>query len=167
MIYLASMAYLAALVLANVLVAEFGPAASPYLAFLLIGFDLSVRDWLHVRLRPAQMLGLIVAAGLLTLALNPAAAQIAVASAIAFTSAALVDWATFARVRRSWLFRANVSNTAAAAVDSLTFPTIAFGALLPEIVALQFLAKVAGGAFWAWLIARFVDVGGRTARGAE
>ncbi len=29
---------------------------------------------------------------------------------------------------------------------------LAFGALMPHIVALQFVAKVAGGAVWAWAL---------------
>ena len=154
MTYLAAFFYVAAMLLANLLVSKFGPAISPVLAFFLIGFDLSMRDWLHVRLRAWQMVGLIGVAGAFTYALNPAAGMIAVASAVAFTSAALVDWAAFTRLRGSWLFRANGSNVAGAAVDSLIFPTLAFGALLPHIVALQFLAKVAGGAIWAALLAR-------------
>ena len=152
MTHIAAFFYVAAMLLANLLVSKYGPAISPVLAFFLIGFDLSVRDWLHVRLRAWQMVGLIGLAGLLTYALNPAAGMIAVASAVAFTSAALVDWATFTRLRGSWLFRANGSNVAGAAVDSLIFPTLAFGALLPHIVALQFVAKVAGGAIWATLM---------------
>lgn len=46
---------------------------------------------------------------------------------------------------------------AGAAVDSLIFPTLAFGALMPHIVLLQFVAKVAGGAMWAALFARTVQ----------
>jgi len=157
MTYLAAVLYVAAMLLANMLVAKFGPMISPVLAFFLIGFDLSMRDWLHVRLRAWQMIGLIGAAGGLTYLLNPAAGMIAVASAVAFTSAALVDWATFTRLRGSWLFRANGSNVAGAAVDSLIFPTLAFGALMPHIVLLQFVAKVAGGAIWAALLARTVQ----------
>jgi uncharacterized PurR-regulated membrane protein YhhQ (DUF165 family) len=107
-----------------------------------------------VRLKVWQMGSLIAATGLLTYALNPAAGQIAIASACAFTAAALVDWSTFAKLRGSWLFRANGSNVAGAAVDSLLFPTIAFGALMPHIVAMQFVAKVAGGAVWTWLLNR-------------
>jgi uncharacterized PurR-regulated membrane protein YhhQ (DUF165 family) len=121
---------------------------------VLIGLDLALRDWLHVRLKVWQMGSLIAATGLLTYALNPAAGQIAIASACAFTAAALVDWSTFAKLRGSWLFRANGSNVAGAAVDSLLFPTIAFGALMPHIVAMQFVAKVAGGAVWTWLLNR-------------
>lgn len=152
MTYLAAFFYVAAMLMANLLVSKFGPAISPVLAFFLIGFDLSMRDWLHVRLRAWQMVGLIGVAGVLTYGLSPAAGMIAVASAVAFTSGALVDWAAFTRLRGSWLLRANGSNVAGAAVDSLIFPTLAFGALMPHIVLLQFVAKVAGGAIWATLM---------------
>lgn len=154
MTYVAAFFYVTAMLLANLLVSKFGPAVSPILAFFLIGFDLSMRDWLHVRLSVVQMLGLIGVAGSLTYILNPAAGMIAVASAAAFTSAALVDWATFARLRGTWLFRANGSNLAGAAVDSLIFQTLAFGALMPHIVALQFIAKAAGGFVWSLALSR-------------
>ena len=55
---------------------------------------------------------------------------------------------------RSRLARYFVAALAGAAVDSLLFPTIAFGALMPQIVLAQFVAKVAGGAFWAWVLAK-------------
>jgi hypothetical protein len=124
------------------------------LAFFLIGFDLSMRDWLQVRLKAWHMGVLIGVSGTLTYALNPAAGMIAVASSVAFTSAALVDWATFTRLKGSWLFRSNGSNVVGAAVDSLIFPTIAFGMLMPSIVAMQFVAKVVGGSIWAALLSR-------------
>lgn len=146
--------YATAMTLANLSVAAFGPWVSPINAFVLIGLDLALRDWLHVRLRAWQMGALIACTGLLTYALNQASGMIAVASACAFSAAALVDWATFARLRGSWLFRANGSNVAGAAVDSLIFPTLAFGALMPHIVAMQFVAKVAGGAIWAAVISK-------------
>lgn len=154
MLAVAILFYAAAMTAANLIIAAVGPWVSPINAFLLIGLDLALRDWLHVRLRPAQMLALIAASGALTFVLNPAAGQIAVASAVAFTAAAMVDWATFLRLRGSWLRRANGSNIAGAAVDSLVFPTLAFGALMPGIVVAQFAAKVAGGAVWAWLLSR-------------
>ena len=150
----ALIAYAVAMIAANLLVATFGPSITAINAFFLIGLDLTLRDWLHVRLKTWQMGCLIVGTGGLTYLLNPAAGMIAVASAVAFLVAALVDWAVFIRTTGSWIKRANVSNTAGAAVDSLLFPTIAFGALMPHIVAMQFVAKVAGGAVWAWLIGR-------------
>ena len=145
-------AYAVAMIAANLLVATFGPSISPINAFLLIGLDLTLRDWLHVKLKTWQMGGLIVGTGALTYLLNPAAGMIAVASAVSFLMAALVDWAVFVKTTGSWIKRANISNSAGAAVDSLLFPTIAFGALMPEIVALQFLAKIAGGAVWSFLL---------------
>ena len=152
--YFAVIVYALAMTIANLSVATFGPAVTPINAFVLIGLDLALRDWLHVRLKVWQMGALIVATGVLTYVLNPAAGMIAIASAAAFTSAAVVDWSVFAKLRGSWLFRANGSNVAGAAVDSLLFPTIAFGALMPHIVLAQFVAKVAGGAIWAWIISR-------------
>ena len=151
----ALIAYAVAMVAANLLVATFGPAISPINAFLLIGLDLTLRDWLHVRLKTWQMGGLIVGTGLITYVLNPASGMIAVASAVSFLVAALVDWAVFVKTTGSWIKRANVSNTAGAAVDSLLFPTIAFGVLMPEIIALQFIAKVSGGAVWSFLLQKF------------
>lgn len=144
--------YAVAMTLANLLVATFGPAISPINAFFFIGLDLTLRDWLHVRLKTWQMGALIVGTGALTYLLNPAAGMIAVASAVSFLAAALIDWAVFVKTTGSWIKRANLSNTAGAAVDSVLFPTIAFGVLMPEIVLLQFVAKVAGGAIWSFLL---------------
>lgn len=156
--------YASAMVMANLLVSAFGPVISPINSFLFIGLDLTLRDWLHVRLRPWQMLALICGSGVVTYLLNPAAGQIALASSMAFTAAALVDWGVFMRLKGSWIKRANGSNVAGAAVDSLLFPTIAFGALMPQIVAMQFVAKLAGGALWAWVLSRRVaDTAGDTA----
>lgn len=150
----ALIAYAFAMTLANLSVAAFGPSISPLNAFFLIGLDLALRDWLHVRLKIWQMGALIAFTGCLTYILNPTAGQIAIASACAFTASALVDWSVFARLHGSWSRRANGSNVAGAAVDSLLFPTLAFGVLMPHIVAMQFVAKVTGGALWAWALNR-------------
>lgn len=152
--------YALAMTAANLSVAAFGPAVSPVNAFFLIGLDLALRDLLHTRISQKQMLSLIAATGLITYGLNPAAGIIAIASASAFTVAALVDWAVFSRATGSWFKRSNVSNVAGAAIDSIVFPTIAFGALMPQIVLMQFVAKVAGGAVWAYLIKRAHGIGG-------
>jgi len=148
----ALIAYAVAMIAANLLVATFGPSVTAINAFLLIGLDLTLRDWLHFRLKTWQMGGLIIGTGLITYVLNPASGMIAVASAVSFLAASIVDWSIFVKTTGSWIKRANVSNTAGAAVDSLLFPTIAFGALMPEIVALQFVAKVSGGAVWSYVL---------------
>lgn len=152
--------YLAAIVAANLSVAAFGPWVSPINSFLLIGLDLSLRDQLHERWRGRQlaprMFALIAAAGLISYALNPAAGRIAVASMVAFMVAALVDAVVYqVLIRRGYFTRANGSNAAGALADSMLFPTIAFGGFLPHIVALQFAAKVSGGALWAWALRRW------------
>jgi uncharacterized PurR-regulated membrane protein YhhQ (DUF165 family) len=116
--------------------------------------DLALRDWLHVRLRVWQMGALIVGTSALTYLLNPGAQAIAIASAASFAVAAVADWLVFVRMPGTWFQRSAGSNVAGAAVDSLLFPTLAFGMLLPGIVALQFAAKVAGGTAWAWLLSR-------------
>jgi len=151
---IAAAVYALAMTLANLSIAEFGKIAIPINAFLLIGLDLALRDWLHVRVKAWQMAALIAFSGAMTYALNPAAGHIAIASACAFMAAALADWAVFARMRGSWMMRANGSNVAGALVDSIVFPAMAFGGLDPLIVAQMFISKVAGGAMWAWLIGR-------------
>lgn len=157
MLYVAITVYAAAMTIANLLVAVFGPVITPVNAFVLIGLDLALRDWLHVRLRLWQMGTLIGVTGLLTYLLNDAAANIAIASAVSFTLAALVDWLVFSKLRGSWMRRSVGSNVAGAAVDSLVFPTIAFGSLMPVIVLSQFVAKVTGGWLWAKLLEKRND----------
>lgn len=162
-LYAAIAIYAAAMTVANLSIAHFGPWVSPINAFLLIGLDLALRDWLHVRLRAGQMLALIGASGALTYALNPSAQHIVIASAAAFTLAALVDWQAFSRLPGSWLRRSLSSNVAGAIVDTAVFSALAFVLLSPapkpwevvaQIAALQLAAKVAGGSLWALALSR-------------
>lgn len=146
---LAILAYAFAMTVANLLIVKFGVWMSPVNSFFLIGLTLVLRDWLHIRLKAWQMALLITASGAITYSLNPAAAQIAIASSLAFTLAALVDWVIFVKAKGTWFRRSNVSNVAGAAVDSVAFPTIAFGVLMPEIVLAQFAAKIVGGYIWS------------------
>lgn len=145
--------YVCAMVCANLLVSWLGPWFSPINSFFLIGLDLTLRDVMHDRLTRWQMLGVVLVGGLITWALNPSAAHIAVASATAFTVSALADWAVYAVLRsKPWLVRSNALNAVGAAVDSVIFPTMAFGSFMPHIITMQFAAKVGGGAVWAWLL---------------
>ena len=159
-------AYLAAIVAANLTVAAFGPAWSILNAFLFVGLDLTTRDALDLRWhgRWSPMLALIATGGLISWLLNRDAAQIALASTVAFLAASLVDLAVFRLLgdRDRWQ-RVNGSNVAGAAVDSVLFPLIAFGwpPLLLVMLA-QFIAKVAGGAVWYGVL-NAVSVRRRTA----
>jgi hypothetical protein len=149
--------YIAALVVANLLVAWFGPWFSPINAFVLIGLDLSLRDKLHEQWKNDKLVlkmgGLIAVASGVSYLLNPAAGAIALASFVAFALAMCADTIAYHFLRdKPWMIRSNGSNVAGAGVDSITFPTIAFGGLMPEIVALQFISKICGGAIWSyWL----------------
>jgi hypothetical protein len=147
--------YIAALVAANLLVAMIGPWFSVINSFVLIGLDLTLRDKLHDKWdgNPIKISGLIVVAGVISYLLNPASGQIAIASVIAFTLSMVADSFVYQKLKNQpWEKRATGSNLAGAAVDSLVFPTIAFGGLMIEIVTMQFVSKIVGGFVWTKLI---------------
>jgi len=149
--------YIAALVSANLLVAWLGVWFSLINAFVLIGLDLSLRDKLHDLWEgdklPIKMGGLIASASIISYVINPATGMIAFASLAAFSLSMVADSLAYQYLKRKeWMIRANGSNIAGSAIDSVVFPTIAFGTLMPEIVLLQFLAKVSGGFIWSWLL---------------
>lgn len=146
--------YLFAIVLANTLSATYGPTASVFNAFVLIGFDLSARDALHYRWRnqhlKRKMLCLVLTGSILSFVLNRDTAQIAIASAVAFSLSALADTVAYQALwYRNLMVKINGSNAVGAALDSLVFPTLAFGAVMPHIIAAQFTAKVLGGFVWS------------------
>jgi queuosine precursor transporter len=151
--------YLAAIVAANLTVAAFGPSLAIVNAFLFIGLDMTARDSLHQAWEKRhlwlKMAALIAAGSVLSWLLNRNAGSIALASFAAFAASGVADAITFYLLRgRAWWVKVNGSNVVSAAVDSLIFPTMAFGALLPMIVLGQFVAKVAGGAVWS-VVLRF------------
>lgn len=151
--------YLSAIVAANLSVAHFGPGAVYANAFLFIGLDLTARDKLHDRWNGKGLLwkmGLLIAAGgALSWLLNRDAATIALASTVAFATAATVDAGIYHLLRRRrFVVRANASNVPAAAADSIVFPWIAFGGFDPVITLGQFVAKVAGGFVWSLILGR-------------
>lgn len=149
--------YIAAMVTANTLVWWLGPWFSPINSFMLIGLDLTLRDVMQERLSKWQLAGVIVAGGFITWGVNPAAKNIAIASAVAFLVSALADWAAYNALRsKTWLVRSNGSNVVGAAVDSIIFPTMAFGSFLPHIIAMQFAAKIGGGAIWSLVMTPFL-----------
>lgn len=149
--------YLAAIIAANLTVAMWGSSMTIVNAFLFIGLDLTARDKLHDawrgRMLWPKMAGLIAAGSLLSWAINRDAGQIAMASFVAFALAGVVDAGAYHLLRhRAWWQRVNGSNVLSAGVDSVVFPTLAFGAFLPVIVLGQFAVKVLGGALWSILL---------------
>jgi uncharacterized PurR-regulated membrane protein YhhQ (DUF165 family) len=160
-------AYLAAIVAANLSIAEWGPKAAVYNAFLFIGLDLTTRDVLHDAWRGRllrNMASLIIAGSLLSYVLGlwwgsgPYVGRIAIASAVAFGAAALTDALLYHWLRdRTWYERVNGSNMGGAAVDSLVFVALwPFGFQFTYAFTL-FVAKVAGGVVWATVLASGAD----------
>jgi hypothetical protein len=155
MIY--SIIFITSLVIANLLVALLGPMFSILNAFFLIGLDLSIRDKLHEYWENdrlvLKMAILIVVSSLISYLLNPATGVIAIASLFAFSLSMTVDALIYQALKnKTWAIKSNVSNIGGSAVDSIVFPTIAFGGLMIEIVLMQFLAKVFGGFIWTYLL---------------
>lgn len=151
--------YLFAIVAANYLAATLGPAWTPVIGFFFIGFDLTARDRLHESWQHhnlfARMASLILLGSAISYTINREVQPIAVASAVAFLLSATADALVYQGLARwSWGYRANASNAVGALVDSVVFPTLAFGAFLPWIVLGQLVAKVVGGALWSAILAR-------------
>jgi uncharacterized PurR-regulated membrane protein YhhQ (DUF165 family) len=153
------------MVIANFSVWYFGPWSTPFNAFVLIGLDLTLRDVMQERLPRWQLAMTICIGAIITYMLNPTVLTIAIASTIAFFASALVDWLIYTLLReRTWFVRSNVSNAFGAAVDSMLFPTIAFGVLMPHIIALQFASKFFGGALWSIILNRLFKMDAFIAR---
>jgi hypothetical protein len=150
---------LVAIVLANLSVAYFGPVSTPFNAFLLIGLDLSLRDHIHEKWHGKslglKMFGLICAGALITYLLNKDAGMICVASVVAFAGALIVDALLYEKFfNKTQLAKMNISNVGSATVDSILFPTIAFGAFMPWIILGQIVAKIGGGFIWSLILTR-------------
>jgi len=152
---MAAVIYVLAICAANYLVFIFGPWWSIANSFALIGLDFILRDVLHERIGFIKVTGLAVLSGGISYAINPAGGMIAIASSVSFVLASLGDGGVYQLlIRKPWPLKANASNITASAIDSLTFPLIAFGALMPGIVAGQFIAKVGGGFIWSLFLRR-------------
>lgn len=160
-------AYLAAIVAANLTLAQWGsehPEIALYNAFFFIGLDLVSRDRLHDLWRGhllKNMVLLIAAGSALSYVLGlwwgtgPDVAQIALASAIAFGSASAADAGVYHFLREKlWYERVNGSNIVGAAVDSLVFVSLwPFGFDFTLVFTL-WAAKVAGGVVWSLALRR-------------
>ena len=149
-------AFLAAIVIANLTLTKWGPVMILPNAFVLIGLDLATRDRLADlwgTRRVGKMALLIALGGLLSWYVNRSALTIAEASAISFAAAEIVNAVAYHLQRhRPWTERAPRAAVFGAAVDSIVFPTLAFGVFSFTTSFGQFCAKLAGALVWAWLI---------------
>lgn len=139
-------------ILANLLVAAFGPSISILNAFLFVGLALTTRDRLHDLWHEhlVRNMILLVATGSFISWLM-GAGQVAIASAVAFALSEGVDAISYSLLgNKRKMVQINGSNVLSAGIDSLMFPILAFGfPVLWLIVVGQFVAKVAGGFFWS------------------
>lgn len=162
-------AYLGAIVLANLTVALASPdwrgAVVIVNSFTLIALDLTAGDRLHQAWRGRGLVwrfaALILAGSALSFALNGAAGPVALASCAAFGLSAMVDRLMYRALdRHGWYIKVNGSNLVSAFVDSGVFLSLlaSTGILpwqaVPMLIAGQWIAKVAGGALWAFLLHR-------------
>jgi len=130
-----------------------GPYIMPIVAFIFIGVDITLRDKIHERWARKGLwwkMGFLICGGsLLSWVTYPEAGQVALASALAFCGAGIVDTFIYHIVRKKSRRAAiHTSNVGSAAIDSLIFPFVAFGILALPIIAMQFAAKVAGGSIF-------------------
>ena len=150
-------AWIAAIVIANNNIVWFGPKISILNAFFLIGLSITTRDSLHNlwhgKSFHLKMGALIVAGGLISYLTQPATGRIAMASITAFMACSLVDTFIYQKLFKLNQFKkTNGSNVAAAAVDSVLFPVLAFGGFPIFIILGQFFAKIFGGMIWSIII---------------
>ncbi len=158
---------LAAVVAANLISAHYGPSASIYNAFFLVGLALTFKDYLYDawgRNRVRNTALLIATGSVLSYACAhwfsdappEVVRNIAIGSFVAYAVSEGFDTVTYHLLRhRPWLERSNTSNIVGAFLDSAVFVSIAFGWSWP-IVFGQFCAKVAGGYVWSIVLAHTV-----------
>jgi queuosine precursor transporter len=155
------LAYLVAVVVANLTVAHLGPISAIPVALIAIGFDLTARDILHERWKRNKLwLKLFVLIGTgstLSYLINQNSYAVSLASFVAFASAGGMNSLVYYLLDKCKpIVRVNASNICASLVDSLIFPTIAFGGFIWWVSLGQFIAKALGGFIWFALLRRYV-----------
>lgn len=132
---------------------SFRAGASVAIAATFVALDITSRDRLHDAWHgDRRKLGALCSA-LINLAAWPVA--------VAFLAAGVADTLVYAAMeRQSWHTRVNASNVASAVIDSAVFLSLAavLGVLPWAVVAGAFagqsVAKIGGGALWAWILVR-------------
>lgn len=157
----AVVSYLTAIIIANTLVTTYGPAALPLTATAIIPFDMTARNMLHELWNGAGItikMGLLILLGSVASFLSGgASAAVCLASCVSFAAAGLVDATTYQILfSRPMLIKMNASNAAAAIIDSVVFPLVAFGSLGVGIMLVQSIMKFTGGFVWSLVAAPFI-----------
>jgi uncharacterized PurR-regulated membrane protein YhhQ (DUF165 family) len=155
----AAIGYVASIVAANWMIQHLGTSPAPGAARVVpVGFGLTapagvyaagialtLRDIVQIRLGRTAVVVAIVVGAALSYFVSPA--FVAAASAAAFLSSELADFAVYTPLeRRSWLGAVALSNTVGLVIDSVLFLWIAFGSL-------EFLPGQVVGKAWMTLLA--------------
>jgi queuosine precursor transporter len=102
-----------------------------------------------------KMALLILSGSAISYLINANAGRIAVASFISFALATIADTIVYSIFfNRTKLVKINASNIASSLVDSVAFPTIAFGSFMPIIAIGQFITKMVGGFIWSLILTK-------------
>jgi uncharacterized PurR-regulated membrane protein YhhQ (DUF165 family) len=149
--------YLLSVIAANLIVTALGPSVSIITAFFAIGLSLTTRDKIHELWHNKglfwKMLLLIMSGGIISVALNLNSWRIGLASCVAFIVSEGIDTIIYQLFyKKEYAIKVSASNVCASLSDSLVFPTLAFGSIMPLIILGQFIAKVAGGALWMLIL---------------
>lgn len=154
--YFVCFLYLIAVVTANLSAAHFGIWSTPFNALFLIGLEITARDYLHTKLNHVELIIVVLLAGALSFLLNTETMNIAIASSAAIVTSCLIDYLVFNKTKGTWFKKSNTSNVFSATLDSLIFPTIAFGVFNLWVVLLHITMKVFGGFLWSMLFVRLL-----------
>lgn len=149
--------YVAAVVLANLLVLWFGKYGLLLSSSLLIPFDFVMRCYFHERWKGATLilkLGvLILSAAVATYIINRESLPIALGSVSGFIVANIIAGMVYqSLIDKPPLYKVNGSDLVAIAVDSVVFQAVAFGVFDPWIMFGQTAIKFLGGLLWYWIL---------------
>lgn len=157
--------YLLTIVIANLSAAKYGYKSILIVGFLLIPFDLFVRDILHERFRGRGLywkLGLLIFTGaVISFVINVNALRVGVASLVSFTLAGIVDTVIYQKAYEEnipKITRMNMSNLGSSVVDSFVFINIVFfPEVHPLLIGMQTVLKFTGGLFWTYLYKKYTE----------
>ena len=100
------------------------------------------------------MIAVVFAAGMISFLINAESKNIAIASFTAIVISCFVDYYVFSKTKGPWMKKSNTSNFFSGFTDSLIFPLVAFGVLIPDVMVMQWIAKFTGGHIWAIIISK-------------
>jgi hypothetical protein len=161
-VYLYIALYLLSVVAANISIAAYGPSALLFVSWVVIPFDLTLKDALQERWTGdglVKKLGALVFAGsVLSALLSKGSAMVSLASFVAFAVAGTADGFVFHKMPKNKpLLRVNASNVIGALFDSWLFQAIAFGSAETGMVFAQAASKSVGGFVWSLILVRLLS----------